>query len=384
MKILVFSPGYPDSKKSEYPFVKELVDEWARQGHTCTVVATYSIIKNKGFCPYKTIEKYNGGGSVTIFRPNVLTFSNFRLFGICLSNLFQDLGVKRVIRSILEEQDVVYCHFWKSGHYGFFYSRKHNTPLFIATGESNVKHLLRDIDTSFAKYVKGVIAVSSKNKDESIALGLTNADKCVVFPNSVNPRLFKKLDKNKCRERLGFSHDAFIVAFVGSFKENKGPHRVSEAIGLITGTSVYSIFIGSGKIQPSAPNILFSGSVMHEDVPYFLNAADVFVLPTLAEGCCNAIIEAMTCGLPIISSNLPFNWDILNQDNSIMIDPNNIQQIADAIKLLRDDPSKRKALSVGALETAKNLTIEHRAKGILDFISNKIMNDGCCRLSCAT
>ena len=94
MKILVFSPGYPDSKKSEYPFVKELVDEWARQGHTCTVVATYSIIKNKGFCPYKTIEKYNGGGSVTIFRPNVLTFSNFRLFGICLSNLFQDLGVK--------------------------------------------------------------------------------------------------------------------------------------------------------------------------------------------------------------------------------------------------------------------------------------------------
>jgi glycosyltransferase involved in cell wall biosynthesis len=62
-----------------------------------------------------------------------------------------------------------------------------------------------------------------------------------------------------------------------------------------------------------------------------------------------------------------------------MIDPNNIQQIADAIKLLRDDPSKRKALSVGALETAKNLTIEHRAKGILDFISNKIMNDGNCR-----
>lgn len=369
MRILIFSPGYPDKNQSVYPFVKELVDEWARQGHTCTVVATYSITKNRSFCPYKTIEKYNGGGSVTILRPNIPTFSNFRLFGICPSDLIQDLGVKFAIRSIIEEQDVVYCHFWQSGHYGFFYSQKHKTPLFIATGESNVNQLIRNTDISFVEHVNGVVAVSSKNKEESISLGLTKAEKCEVFPNSVNPLIFRKLDKYACRKRLGIPQDVFIVAFVGSFKENKGPHRVSEAIKLIKGSTIFSIFIGSGSIQPSAPNIIFSGRLKHEEVPYYLNAADAFVLPTLAEGCCNAIVEAMACGLPIISSNCSFNWDVLNQENSIMIDPMNIQQIADAITFLRDNVEIRKNMAKHALATASNLTIENRAKNILEFMN---------------
>ena len=187
--------------------------------------------------------------------------------------------------------------------------------------------------------------------------------------------MFRKLDKLECREKLGIPSHVFIIAFVGAYKTNKGADRLSEAIKLISGQTVYSFFIGSGNVAPSAPNMLFEGRLLQHQIPIYLNAADVFVLPTLAEGCCNAILEAMACGLPIISSNLPFNWDILNDKNSILIDPNNINQIADAIQRLRDSPKLRSEMSEEALKTVRDLTIDKRAKRILDFINNTISNN---------
>jgi glycosyltransferase involved in cell wall biosynthesis len=100
----------------------------------------------------------------------------------------------------------------------------------------------------------------------------------------------------------------------------------------------------------------------------YLNAADVFVLPTLGEGCCNAIVEAMACGLPIISSDRPFNYDILNADNSIMVEPENIEAIAAAIHSLYIDSCKRQRLSEGSLLISNNLKLENRARRICEFI----------------
>ena len=110
----------------------------------------------------------------------------------------------------------------------------------------------------------------------------------------------------------------------------------------------------------------------HREISKYLNAADVFVLPTLHEGCCNAIIEAMACGLPIISSNKSFNWDILDESNSLLIDPLNENEIFEAIKTLKVNKNQRMKLSQGALNKAKSLRIEERAKNILCFMEQKI------------
>jgi len=94
----------------------------------------------------------------------------------------------------------------------------------------------------------------------------------------------------------------------------------------------------------------------------------VFVLPTLAEGCSNAIVEAMACGLPIISSDLPFNKDILDNQNSILVDPMNINKIALTIKELKENPQKRKEMSDFSIIKVKELSLGNRAYKILCFI----------------
>ena len=106
------------------------------------------------------------------------------------------------------------------------------------------------------------------------------------------------MDKSICREQLGWNKDDFIVSFLGSFNDRKGVNRLSEAIRLANKKArISACFIGNGAIKPDCPNIVFCGTLDHDMIPAYLCASDVFVLPTLHEGCCNAIVEALACGI---------------------------------------------------------------------------------------
>lgn len=96
-----------------------------------------------------------------------------------------------------------------------------------------------------------------------------------------------------------------------------------------------------------------------------------FVLPTVKEGYCNAVVEAMSCELPIIGYNLSFNWSVLNETNSIMIDSQDIERIRNTIIKLRDDSAFREKLANGVLRKAESLTIDQRAKGKIILITKQ-------------
>lgn len=370
MKIGFYVPAYPGKHDtSHYAFVKQLVDAIAEKGNTCYVVAPYNVFHYKKIV--HSTEKYQCGyGEVVVYRPYYLSLSKVKCF-----RWFADTTRKRALKQAEKQLpprlDAVYCHFWGSGYDGYQFAKTKGLPLFVATGESDIKSMFTipaDIH-EFREYVSGVVCVSSKNREESINLGLTVAEKCGVFPNAVNKDLFHRRDKNACRKQLGVPMDQFIVAFVGWFNDRKGSMRVAEAINRVGG--IGSFFIGKGVQDPQCEGILFKGAVPHEKVSLYLGAADCFVLPTLHEGCCNAVVEAMACGLPVISSNLSFNWDVLDESNSIMVNPNSVEEIASAIQILKDDVNKRNILSEGAAKKAESLTIERRAAAIIDFINEK-------------
>lgn len=369
MRICIVSYMYPGKNFGGFVFVKQLVDAIAARGHECYVVAPFNVNHYRKLTPIR--EKYTvDKGSVQVFRPYYLSFSGIRWFRWIQTHT-RRRAIKKAFSMIPATPDVVYGHFWSSAYLGYSYAKKHNIPLFVATGESEIDFRRTEATAKFCDYVKGVVCVSSKNKEESINLGLTVPEKCGVFPNAVNTSMFHQMDKEECRRKLGIPKDVFVAIFVGGFNERKGPNRVAKAIKRIDGEKVYSVFIGWGDFVPECDNVLFCGSQTHEAIPLYLGASDVFALPTLHEGCCNAIIEAMACGLPIISSNLPFNWDILDDSNSIMVNPNDVEAISKAIVALRDNAALRNRLTIGALKCAANLSIGKRAENILAFIDCK-------------
>lgn len=372
MNIVIISYDYSDERKAVFPFVAQLVEQWAKQGHNCWVIAPYSINANRRFHTRKEVIQQEGRGTITIFRPNWISTSRLEIRGRRISWMLHDWAVNRALRWLPCKPDIIYGHFWEQAHEGFRFAKEHNIPLFVATGESNIAKMIskwRDKE-EFCNYISGVVCVSTKNKQESIALGLTDESKCKVIPNAIDTELFRKKDKATCRHELGIAEDDFVVAFVGWFNERKGAYRVAQAIRECGDLDIKSVFIGAGPDEPDCPGILFKGKLLHQDVPCYLNAADVFVLPTLNEGCCNAVVEAMACGLPVVSSNRDFNWDILNKKNSIMVEPTDVNAICQAIKRLKANPNLRQTMAEAALVSARVLTIDLRAARIINFFNN--------------
>jgi glycosyltransferase involved in cell wall biosynthesis len=372
MNIVIISYDYSDERRAVFTFVAQLVEQWAKQGHNCWVIAPYSITANRRIYASKEVIRHEGKGTITIFRPNYITTSRLEIGGKRISWVLHDWAVNRALRWLPCKPDIIYGHFWEQAHEGFRFARKYNIPLFVATGESNIAKMIskwRDKD-EFCKYLSGVVCVSTKNKQESLALGLTDESKCEVIPNAVNADQFRKLDKTLCRDKLGITKDAFVVAFVGWFNERKGAKRLAQAINACNDPDIKSVFLGAGPEEPDCPGIIFKGKVAHRDVPRYLNAADVFVLPTLKEGCCNAVVEAMACGLPVVSSNREFNWDILNESNSIMVEPTDINAISHAIQQLKTNPELRHRMAEAALSSVEPLHIENRASKIIIFFKS--------------
>lgn len=363
-------------------FFRELIYACADQGIDCDVISTVSIMHGgvKAFQVPFFHEEYTPQGSrIGVYHPKTFSFSAKKIAGFNTMDYTLAAGhyaVMKTLKKIGNEYDFVYGHFILGG--GLTASRigkKYGIPAFIAYGECNFesevssKHKLRKEEL---EGVEGVIAVSSKNRDELRQISLFDNIPIFLSLNSVDKKSFRKMNKVGAREKFSLAQDAFIVGFVGYFKERKGYNRLLQACADLEGVKL--AFAGRGENKPTGANVVFCESLPHEDIPEFLNAIDVFVLPTQNEGLSNAIIEAMSCGCCIVSSDLPFNWDVLNSKNSILVDPNNIQEIRDAVIKLRDDAILRSNLSKKAMLDAEGYSIDNRAKNILKFISD--VNNG--------
>ncbi len=384
MKILFSTEKYPTPDLPFAAFVAELCRELTRQGHEITVISPQSItpwLRGKSkLIPRFSIEKVDCGNeyrNIEIHSPYYISISN-NAVAQKISIWLRNKAVCRAARKLMKP-DVCYAHFWTNGDSIANYARKNNIPLFVATGEDTIyfHHQMSKNHVSYIKKsTKGVICVSTKNLEESVNAGFADRNDCIVLPNAVDDRLFYKRDKKSLRQELGFNEDDFIVAFVGRFDNRKGVKRVSDAIKSIADPQIKSIFIGGSEFgsseQPNCDGILFKGRLPHEKIPIYLSASDVFVLPSLAEGCSNVIVEAMACGLPIISSDLPFNYDILDENNSFLINPKDVKAIAYHINLLKNDKKLCARMGECALQTASSLTISKRASKIVEFIKARI------------
>lgn len=376
MHICFVVEGYPTPEDPFEPFVKNTIAEMARQGVRCTVIAPQSVTRalmhKFPIRPTKWTDKVDETHSVRLYQPHYVSFSGKA------DKLNRKLFLKaaqRVYDGILTENniDALYAHFW---HMGVAASQIDNKkPLFVACGESVIavqnRYSVQEIE-QMLEQLKGTFYVSSKSYAESLELGLQRADKpYLIVPNGYDSKLFHKMDKSECRRELGWPDDARIVSFVGAFDERKGSKRLSAALSKLNkSVNVYSCFIGSGSNVPDCPNCLFAGKADHAEIKKYLNASDVFALPTRNEGCCNAIIEAMACGLPIISSDGRFNDDILSEKNSIRIAPDNVEAMEQALRELLSDEKRCGDMAAASLAAAKDLTIEKRVAKMVNFIEN--------------
>ncbi len=250
-----------------------------------------------------------------------------------LDGLFMALGsLPSVLRLKKQSKfDVIDSHFaYPDGYAATLLGKWLDIPVTITLRGTEVPQagmlLHRRLLLKALQRADRVISVSDSLKRHMVSLG-ADAAKIQVVGNGVDTRKFSPIPKGDARRRLGLSESDKVLISVGGLVERKGFHRV---IGLLPGLlernpGLKYLVVGgpspegdwSGRLHRQVADlkledvVRFLGPVPSAELKVPLSAADVFVLATSNEGWANVFLEAMACGLPVITTDVGGNREVV-------------------------------------------------------------------------
>jgi teichuronic acid biosynthesis glycosyltransferase TuaC len=165
--------------------------------------------------------------------------------------------------------------------------------------------------------------------------------------------------------------DNFRILYVGRLSEVKAPNLLLDAFVSISQTYDLATldFVGDGpmlsqlkeqvRANKLTDRVTFHGRLPFENLPAIYAQAHVQVVPSLNEALGNIVLEAMACGLPVITSQT--GAAELIDNNGVVTPKGDSSAIASALKTLMDDPQKRHDMAKRSLELSADYTWDHVA-----------------------
>ena len=224
----------------------------------------------------------------------------------------------------------------------------------FAFSTSNRDRRLRGEIAGALRVCDGIIAVSHDLKGKAEDLG-ADTDKIYIIPNGVDTTLFRPLPRVECEKILELSERCKRVLFVGNFVGLKGLDVLCESIGSIRNRfpRLELVLVGGRKGSPEERSLLKRASglgigdivrsvgiVSNSQIPLWMGASDVLVLPSRSEGFGVVLIEALACGLPVIATRSGGPEDIITDGTGILIQPDNVGELNSAMTRVLDGSMK--------------------------------------------
>ena len=238
---------------------------------------------------------------------------------------------------------------------------------------------LKDQLPEVARKADRIIAVSETTRDDIIRFLAVDPGKIRVVFNGVESRFRQIADTDlltRLRERYGLP-DKFML-YVGAIQPRKNISGIVEAYARLCERNVCShhLVIAGGdcwkseglKTQIAALNLQdkvhFLGYVDDSDLPGLYNLADQFVFPSFYEGFGLPVLEAMACGIPVLTSKTSALSEVAG-DAAILVDPHSVDEIAYAMERLALDAELRKNCIDKGLQRARLFSWERCAEETL-------------------
>lgn len=188
-------------------------------------------------------------------------------------------------------------------------------------------------------------------------------DKTVVVPLGINPDKFLSIDGLERGQKLKnkYHWQKPVVLFVGRLVYYKGVEYLVEAFKDI---DAQLVMVGKGVLKEKLQDMVksyciedkvsFYESVSDDELVAFYHGCDVFVLPSVASTEAYGLVqlEAMACGKPVISTNLPTGVPYVNQHGvtGLVVEPCNVKELAEAIDMLVNNKELRERFGRQAKE----------------------------------
>lgn len=251
--------------------------------------------------------------------------------------LFMALGAFARMRQLkrVGRLDLIDAHFgYPDGYAATLLGRWLKVPVTITMRGTEDRHArtpgLRDRLRLALNSCQQVFSVSAALKRVATNLGVRE-DRVEVVGNGVDTARFQPLDQAECRRALGLPEDVPVLISVGGLVARKGFHRVLEVLPELIRDHPHLVLLivggasaeGNNRAELQAqverlglqPHVRFLGTRKPDELSAVLSAADVFVLATSNEGWANVFLEAMACGLPVVTTDVGGNREVVCRDD---------------------------------------------------------------------
>lgn len=310
------------------------------------------------------------GYSVSIIVPDYASISPFELESSIEIQVIPTKG-KGIYRKLFyyiilcfistKNSDVVFATGYKTPYCLFLSKLIHVSSVrlfYLIQGYEPLSHVQHSVKNKFIKKFFYIIAkfsykvpmkkivVSSWIKeqigDNSIKVVNNGIDLSIFFPNEKNSKTNK-----------------FVVGTVGRLAKSKGYDIFLEAISSINSKDIELIVLSQEDLK--LPNKIKARIIKpnnDKQVVDFYHQCDIFVFTSFIEGFGMPLLEAMACGVPVITTNCGGIRDFVNNSNSIIVPTGDVHSIANAVIMLKKDKNFREDLRQQGLETAKKYSLE--------------------------
>lgn len=227
--------------------------------------------------------------------------------------------------------DIIDSHFgYPDGHAATLLGRWLKVPVTITLRGTEQRHardpaLARSLTLALTRATQ-VFAVSQSLRSTALSLGVPPG-KVRVVGNGVDLLKFSPIPKAQARRSLGLPDQVPVLVTVGGLVERKGFHRVIELLPALRQRFPGLVYLVIGGASPEgdmgealkrqsaelglADAVRFLGALPPEQLHEPLSAADVFVLATRNEGWANVLLEAMACCLPVVTTDVGGNAEVV-------------------------------------------------------------------------
>lgn len=217
--------------------------------------------------------------------------------------------------------------------------------------------------------VDSFVVISEEIDQELISLGVPS-EKRAFIPNGVDTETFTPLSepqKKELRARLLLPPDGPLVVYLGRLTFEKRVDHLIHIWPTICARfpQAQLLIVGSGPEEEtlrtqstSVPGVKFTGQV--NDALSYLQAADLFVLPSATEGLSNSLLEAMSTGLPVVATSVGGTPDVVTHgENGYLIPPDDLPALQTGLSVLLADPTLAARLGIqGRRRIEKDFSLE--------------------------
>ncbi|MCP5264938.1 MAG: glycosyltransferase [Burkholderiaceae bacterium] len=239
--------------------------------------------------------------------------------------------VRRLARSF--RPDLIDAHFlYPDGYAASLVAARLGLPLVVTLRGSKDQNLLGTDRERFLRRAIGaasrVVTVSDAlRRDVAMPLLGGSDARIAVVPNGVDIDRFRPVDRGEARQRLGLPTGAPVLIGVGNLVTGKGFQRVIPMLPALRRQhpGLRYLIVGGGathgdmaeplaalaRAHGVADCVTLCGAQPQESLKWYYGAADLFVLATEREGWANVFLEAMACGIPVVTTDVGGNREVV-------------------------------------------------------------------------